>query len=195
MFSQTSLPCRSSCSQGNTWSFPSRQDQETGEGQREETRRTPPQARPRGPLQRALVVWVTAEKSTAPWAMADHSRKLMRKACQALCGCGPKSADEKGREAGGGQHRPEHEQGALRRGAAAGRNRWHGRVHANTLTSPPCFWKKSINSPSRPALAGGQHPEVLAGAARIVESRAPGSPAVASRPAGRSRCRTPRTGS
>ncbi len=41
-----------------------------------------------GPLQRALVMCMTAENSTAPWAIADHSRKLIRYACQALSGCG-----------------------------------------------------------------------------------------------------------
>ena len=40
-----------------------------------------------GPLQRALVMCMTAEKRTAPWAIADHSRKFIRYACQALSGC------------------------------------------------------------------------------------------------------------
>ena len=39
-----------------------------------------------GPLQRALVMCMTAENNNAPWAMADQSRKLIRYACQALSG-------------------------------------------------------------------------------------------------------------
>ena len=44
-----------------------------------------------GPLQRALVMCMTVENNTAPWAIADHSRKLIRYACQALSGCSPAS--------------------------------------------------------------------------------------------------------
>ncbi len=41
-----------------------------------------------GPLQRAFVMCMTVENRTAPWAIADQSRKFIRYACQALSGCG-----------------------------------------------------------------------------------------------------------
>ena len=42
-----------------------------------------------GPLHRAFTVCMTTEKSRPPWAMADHNKKLIRYACQALSGCRP----------------------------------------------------------------------------------------------------------
>ena len=40
-----------------------------------------------GPLHFARVVCMTAEKRRPPWAMADHSRKLIKYACHARPAC------------------------------------------------------------------------------------------------------------